>query len=233
MLEHSAGNSEPFQRVDRPPEMNAEEESELIARCLRGEPGAWDALFLEQYAPATRFIFQLSPDFSREDAEEICQETFLSVVNHLGSFQRNSRLQTWIFRVARNKAEDYRERRGAAKRGGGRETISLQAENAETGLALDPPSHEPGPDARLAREEEYAEVGGALGQMSEPCREIIDLRYFGDLSYEEIARTTGLNIKTVSSRLSKCLDRLETVMRGLPAGKPGALPSNKRMGNAA
>ena len=50
-----------------------------------------------------------------------------------------------------------------------------------------------------------------------PCQEILELRYFADLSYEEIAASLALNPKTVSSRLSKCLDKLETVTRSLLA----------------
>ena len=55
----------------------------------------------------------------------------------------------------------------------------------------------------------------ALAQLGEPCREIIELRYFGDLSYEELSVTLELNPKTVSSRLSKCLDRLEAIAKEL------------------
>jgi DNA-directed RNA polymerase specialized sigma24 family protein len=59
-------------------------ESALLERCRRGEPDAWDELFDLHYAAAGRFIFQLSSDFTREDAEEICQEVFLSVIKSLG-----------------------------------------------------------------------------------------------------------------------------------------------------
>jgi len=55
----------------------------------------------------------------------------------------------------------------------------------------------------------------SLDQLGEPCREIIELRYFGDLSYEEISNVLLLNVKTVSSRLSKCLDRLEDIARSV------------------
>src|SRR5438093_7546914 len=48
-------------------------EAELIARCRRGEPEAWAELFDLHYAAAGRFVFQLAPDFTREDVEEICQ----------------------------------------------------------------------------------------------------------------------------------------------------------------
>ena len=68
-----------------------------------------------------------------EDAEEICQEVFLSVIKNIDSFHGGSQFQTWLFRIATNKARDYRERRHAAKRGGGQTTISLDAEGRPVG----------------------------------------------------------------------------------------------------
>ena len=188
-------------------------EGELLARCRRGEAVAWDKLFDTHYAAAGRFIFQLASDFTVEDAEEICQEVFLSVIRKLDSFQEESQLQTWIFRIAANQARDYREKRNAAKRGGGQATISLHAENPETGLTPDPPETAPGPDEFLMNNESAGLVRKSLGQLGEPCREIVELRYFGDLSYDELGATLNLNPKTVSSRLSKCLDRLEQIAR--------------------
>src|SRR3954467_1445462 len=99
--------------------MNPAEERELIGRCRKGEPAAWDALFDGYYAPTAGFVFQLGRDFSHEDVEEICQEVFLSVIKNIHSFAGGSRFQTWVFRIAANKAQDFRERQHAAKRGGG------------------------------------------------------------------------------------------------------------------
>jgi len=207
--------------------MGPDAEAELIARCRRGEAGAWDELFDRHYAAAGRFVFQLGHDFTREDVEEICQEVFLSVIRNLDSFRGGSQFQTWLFRVAANRARDYRQRQHAAKRGGGQTPISLQAEDPETGLTLDPPGDTPAPDLTLMNAEQVALVHQALDQLGEPCREIIELRYFGDLSYDEISHTLGLNPKTVSSRLSKCLDRLEGIARPIFArGKPEPFPSN-------
>ncbi|MCX6909460.1 MAG: sigma-70 family RNA polymerase sigma factor [Verrucomicrobia bacterium] len=186
-------------------------ETKLLSRCRAGDARAWNELFDAHYAAAARFVFQLGSDFNRDDVEEICQEAFLSVVRHLDSFQAESRFQTWLFRIAANKARDYREHRRAAKRGDGQVPVSLQAENPETGLVLDPPSAAPGPDAALIAAQQAALVGAALDQLGEPCREVIELRYFADLSYDEIAASLKLNVKTVSSRLSKCLDRLESI----------------------
>jgi RNA polymerase sigma-70 factor (ECF subfamily) len=186
-------------------------EAELLARCRRGEAEAWDELFDLHYAAAGRFIFQLSPDFSREDSEEICQEVFLSVIKNLESFQGESQFQTWLFRIAVNKARDYREKRMAAKRGGAQSAVSLQVENPETGLTPDPPDSLPTPDENLMNAEQMTLARESLDQLDEPCREIVELRYLGDLSYEELSATLRLNVKTVSSRLSRCLDRLEEI----------------------
>jgi len=207
--------------------MGSSAEADLLARCRRGDADAWDQLFDLHYAAAGRFIFQLSHQFTHEDAEEICQEVFLSVIKNIDSFHGQSQFQTWLFRIAANKARDYRERQHAAKRGGGQTPLSLNAEDPENGLTLDPPSSAPGPDADLMNTEKMAMVQRALEQLGEPCREIIELRYFGDLSYEEIACALELNVKTVSSRLSKCLDRLEGIARGVfSREKSEVFPSN-------
>ena len=62
-------------------------------------------------------------------------------------------------------------------------------------------------------------VRQAVEQLGDPCREIIELRYFGDLSYDELSRALELNPKTVSSRLSKCLDRLAEIAKPILAGE--------------
>ena len=202
-------------------------EAELLARCRRGEAEAWDELFDRHYAAAGRFVFQLAPDLTREDTEEICQDVFLSVIRNLDSFHGDSRFQTWLFRIAANKARDYREKRMAAKRGGGQAPLSLQAEDPETGRTPDPPGNHPRPDENLMNAEQMAQVRAALDQLGEPCREIVELRYFGDLSYEELSRTLELNPKTVSSRLSKCLDQLEEIARKtFLRENAGVFPSN-------
>jgi len=201
-------------------------ESKLIARCRHGEAAAWDELFDRNYEATARFVFQLGHDLAREDVEEICQEVFLSVIKNLGSFHGESRFQTWLFRIAVNRARDYREHRAAAKRGGGATPVSLHAEDDDC-RAIDPPASTPGPDASLLAAERLALVRQAVDGLEAPCREIIELRYFGDLSYEEIGGTLKLNTKTVSSRLSKCLDRLEKIARPIFAAEPGGMiPSN-------
>jgi RNA polymerase sigma-70 factor (ECF subfamily) len=200
-------------------------EQELIRRCQSGESDAWDELFDLHYDAVGRYVFQLMPSFRREDVQEVCQETFLSVVRRLASFASRSRLQTWIFRIAANKARDYLEHQRAMKRGGGQVPISMDAADPESGLKLDPPSALPGPEARTLAREQLEQLRLALDAVGDPCREIIELRYFADLSYQEIGDSLALNLKTVSSRLSKCLDKLEVAVRHVLSRESSPEPS--------
>lgn len=195
--------------------MGTEGEASLLARCRKGEAQAWDELFDRHYAAAGRFVFQLGYDFAHEDVEEICQEVFLTVIKSLHTFQGQSQFQTWLFRIAANKARDYRQRQRAAKRGGGQITVSIHNDDPDNSVPIDPPSPTPGPDLALMQSENLALVGQALEELGGPCQEIIELRYYADLSYEEMAKTLKLNQKTVSSRLSKCLGKLEEKARAL------------------
>lgn len=186
-------------------------EKELMARCRRGEPEAWDALFDQFYPMAAKFVWQLSSSFQAEDVEEICQDSFLAVIRNLEHFHAQSSFRTWLYRIAANKARDHIDKLHAAKRGGGQVIFSLDAGGLEDGPKFDPPAPALPPDFALMNEERMALVREALDQLGDPCREVIELRYFGDLSYEEISHELKLNAKTVSSRLSKCLDKLEGI----------------------
>ena len=93
--------------------------------------------------------------------------------------------------------------------------ISIDAGETDNEPPLDPPSRNPGPDVLLQIAESFRLMRESLDRLGEPCREIIELRYFGELSYDEIAAELRLNAKTVSSRLSKCLDRLLNIAKDI------------------
>ena len=192
---------------------NVDQEQQLIASCRKGDADAWDQLFATFYPVAGKFIYQLSPHLSAEDVEEICQEVFLSVIRNIQTFHGKSAFQTWLYRIATNKTRDFIEKQRAVKRGGGVNPFSLDAEHPETGLKIDPPSSGAGPDGTIMNAERMTLIHNALERLGDPCREIIELKYFGDLSYDEIGVELQLNPKTVSSRLSKCLDKLEQIAR--------------------
>ena len=203
--------------------MERNDEAELIARCRAGQPSAWQQLFDFHYAPTGRFIFQISADFQPEDVQEICQDVFLTVIRNLSALRAESQIQTWIFRIALSRAHDFLARRNALKRGGGQTVVPLEARDVEDQPPIDPPTPSPGPDRVLMTSETMAEIRQSLDQLGDPCREVLELRYFGGLSCDEIAGALHLNPKTVRSRLSKCRARLETILRPLLQARPAGV----------
>jgi DNA-directed RNA polymerase specialized sigma24 family protein len=91
------------------------------------------------------------PISAMKTTEEICQETFLAVERNLGSFQGKSSFQTWLLRIAANKAMDFRGKSRAGKRGGSFVHFSLDGTDEHEQIDL--PSRGPGPDALLANAE--------------------------------------------------------------------------------
>jgi RNA polymerase sigma-70 factor (ECF subfamily) len=191
--------------------MELDAERRLIEACLKGDQRAWDVFFEQNYEPTARFVWQLSSAFTAEDVEEICQEVFLRAIRTLHTFRGGSRLRTWVLRIAANYSKDYLARRAAAKRGSGQAPISLDQISAE-GLELQVAGRAPNPAAHLMSLEDFDLVRHGLDSLEEPCREVIQLKYFADLSYDEISQALGVNAKTVSSRLSRCLDALERIL---------------------
>jgi RNA polymerase sigma factor (sigma-70 family) len=136
-------------------------------------------------------------------------------------------LQTWLFRIAANKSKDFRERKNAIKRGSGTPSVSFNALNGKNGQPLDPPDSVPGPDQILLNKENLDLLYQAMAQLGSPCQELLELRYFGTLEYSEIAQELDLHPKTVSSRLSRCLDRFKELARPIfVGGNHKSFPSN-------
>lgn len=196
-------------------EMDPAEEQVLINQCRAGVAAAWDRFFDTHYASTARFVFQIIPDGTPEDVEEVCQDAFLAAIRNLGSFSGGSRVQTWLFRIAANKARDFRDRRLALKRGGGRPMVRLDVEDPSTGRRPEVVSRGGTPADQLTEAEAILEVRRSLDQLGGACQEILELRYFGDFDYETIGSTLRLNPRTVSSRLSRCLARLGELLRHL------------------
>ena len=67
----------------------------------------------------------------------------------------------------------------------------------------------------MVQEDDWRLVGEALAQLGGSCQEILELRYFGDFSYNEISAESDSNENTVSSTFNKCKSKLETVMPDL------------------
>lgn len=161
---------------------------------LAGDASAFRPLVERHQRAVHAVIYRLV--HHREDAEELAQQAFLAAFDALGSFDRERRFSSWLYRIAINLAKDHLR---SKKRG-------------EVGLDEAPPSSEPAFIARVAAPDEAAEarqrqrvLERALMQLSVDDREILVLKDVEELSFEEIREIlkrpiTALKIRAVRAR---------------------------------
>lgn len=131
------------------------------------------------------------------DAEDVAQESFVMAYRSLGTYRGEGPLGGWLLRIATRQA--YR------RLGQRRETAELQPE-----MVLGAPSSDP-LAVTLAGERQRS-VRLAVAALSEPYREVVALRFFGEMSLDEIAATTRRPLNTVKTHLRRGLERLRPII---------------------
>ena len=153
----------------------------------------------------------------REDAEDVAQEAFLSAWRGLPSFRGEAGFSTWLYRLTSNAAIDQL-RKGKRQR----EEASLD----DGDLPLDVPDRQPGPQEAVESAELQRAVADGLRELSEDHRQILLLREYQGLSYDEIAQALEVDLGTVKSRISRARRALRKIL--LERGNlSGYLPSKQ------
>lgn len=187
-------------------DLSALTDDQLVRETLGGTREAYRTL-VERYQNR---LSAMALDIlrSREDAEDVVQETFVKAFLSLGQFKGESSFYTWIYRICFNMAVDIR--RKAARRGGThleyKEQVSVNkggdgAVSGATQGTLDPSQRLEGPHDALARKELGRKIQEVLGELSEEHRAVITLREIDGLDYEDISQALGVPKGTVMSRL--------------------------------
>jgi RNA polymerase sigma-70 factor (ECF subfamily) len=179
----------------------------LLRRLRRGDDRAFAQLVREHQDRVFDLLFRMLGD--REEALDLSQEVFVSVHAALGRFRGESRLSTWIYRVAKNHCLNrlkYLQRR---QRGRSTEISDVPEGVLEASL----PSRRP--DEAIVEREEKALVQRALGELDEEHRLLLVLRDIEGLPYHEIAQVTELPEGTVKSRLHRARAALAVVVARL------------------
>lgn len=179
----------------------------LLARLRRGDDRAFAELIRRHQDRIFDLGYRMLGD--RQEAEDLSQEIFVAVHRALGGFRGDSRLSTWIFRVAKNHCLN---RLQYLKRRGGGRTDDLE-ESLET--AGDPAAG--APDRDLERREEQALVQRALAELDEAQRMIVVLRDIEGLGYDEIVEVLDEPLGTVKSRLHRARAALAKAVARLEA----------------
>jgi len=169
-----------------------------VARLRKGDPDAITDLVGRYQHRLFRFLVRLVGDPAT--AEDLFQQTWIRLMEKIGSYDARRSFEAWLFAIARNLAIDYlRRRRG----------ISLDE--------LDDSGHAPverlvaaRPDvlSQLLDFERGALLAAAIGELPAIHREVLTLRFEEDMKLEQIAEVAGVPLSTVKSRLHRALESL-------------------------
>jgi RNA polymerase sigma-70 factor, ECF subfamily len=174
---------------------SAASDAALVQRCLGGDGGAFRPL-VERYQ---RVLFTVAVRMlgDEDQAAEAVQTAFVRSYEKLATYDPAHKFFSWLYRILVNECLNVRRARSRFE-------------------PVDPtlPSSTDDPHRQAQRAETRAKVQAALGQLRPLYREVVVLRHFAELSYEEIATTIGVPEKTVKSRLHSARQRLGELLLG-------------------
>lgn len=150
------------------------------------------------------YSYALVLSHNRSDAEDLVQETYVRAIPAMERLRTGSNVKSWLFTILRNVwRNQLRQRRSAPPVAD--INIDHYSTDISAGAAKD--SH-----SLLVRKMEREQVRGAIEQLPTEYREIILLREFEELSYQEIARVLDCPAGTVMSRLGRARTRLRKIL---------------------
>jgi RNA polymerase sigma-70 factor (ECF subfamily) len=185
-------------------------EEALALRAAAGDAAAFDALVTllgnRVFAVALRLLND------RGEAEDLAQEVFVALHQHLPSFRGESRLSTWVYRITHNRALNrlkFLKRR--------RHNHHADLDDPAVGRGVSDPDTGTGeardPERRIGTRALSGVLEQHLRELPEEQRTLVILRDLEDLSYEEIVDVTGLPLGTVKSRLHRARAELAARLR--------------------
>ncbi|MBP3337674.1 MAG: sigma-70 family RNA polymerase sigma factor [Clostridia bacterium] len=175
-----------------------ENEQNLIEKSKKGDADAFSELILAYEKKIISFTYRMLGN--TEDAEDAAQEVFVKAYRAISGFDGKSSFKTWLYKIASNVAMDELRKR---KRRNSDKTISLytESEDGEYELPLSSEKDEPFEEAR--KNELQKVLQNAIGELKDEYRLVVVMRDVQNISYEDIAKTTGLSLGTVKSRISR------------------------------
>ncbi len=169
---------------------------ELVRAAQAGDQSCFRELVARYEAKVYRLALKMVRD--AQDAEDVLQETFISVYRHLDTFRGDSEFSTWVYRIATNAS--------LMKLRSRKPTVSLEDDSADADDDAPPrdlADWSAAPDEMLLNSEIRAEMDAALTQLPEILRAVFVLRDIQGLSIEETARVLDISSANVKTRLHR------------------------------
>jgi RNA polymerase sigma-70 factor (ECF subfamily) len=190
--------------------LSDEEQSAFVARLVARDEAAFNELVVTYERRVFALVFRMLG--RREEAEDLAQEVFVQVFKAIDQFRGDSKLSTWIYRIAVNLCKNrtkYLSRRHV----GETDDVDAMAEraplSAAKGVSVGDISR---PDELVEGMQLEVIVKRAIAMIEPDFREVLILRDVEDMSYEEIASVTGLADGTVKSRIHRARGQLRLLV---------------------
>ena len=171
------------------------EDGAAVKRCLNGEPAAFEVLVGRYQQIMFNVALRMLGNY--EDARDAAQNTFVKAYEKLGTYDPERRFFSWIYRILMNECLNLRRR-------------PATEQLADTGAAVADSSEVDVVEAA----ERKRDVRQAILSLSPAYREVIVLRHFAALSYEQMSEAIGVPTKTVKSRLHTARQQLAGELAG-------------------
>jgi RNA polymerase sigma-70 factor (ECF subfamily) len=168
----------------------------LVVRCQAGDAAAFEELVALHQTRLRFFLANMTGNSN--SADDLAQEVWFDVYRAVGKLADPGAFRAWLYRIARHRAlRELRKRR--------QPLLPLEGIDIAEG----------GCDDEFSPED-AARIHSALADLSQEHREVLLLRFFEDMSYEDIARVTGCQLGTIRSRMHYAKRALRLVMEGVP-----------------
>jgi len=188
---------------------SADADRAAVAAALGGDQAAFADLVSRYQSAVYNMAYRMLGDPT--EAEDAAQEVFVRAWNQLHTFQMDRRFSTWLLSIASHYAIDMLRRR--------KPTAPLDD------VALFVESNDPAPEELAEQGEQREVVKRLLNTLPEKYRSVTVLRYYNDLSYDEIARMTGLTESAVKTQLHRARKMLADQLSG-KGGAPHGMPAD-------
>lgn len=190
--------------------MDARAIAELLGRCQAGDKLAWDTL-VDAYWQRL-FGYALRATGNAELAQDLVQETFLRIVQRLGSYDDQGKFEAWLFRILVNLVRDH----GRSLSRHPTQSTVIHSDGETMEMTDEVAGKVPAPHEPIHLREEVDALQAALRKLPESDRQILMLRHFADMPFKNIARTLNCPIGTVLARAHRALAKLRGLMEVSP-----------------
>jgi len=175
----------------------------LISECIAGNEAAIEMLVRQYETDVFRLALSIVGD--QAEANEITQETFITVLRSLPSYQEKQSFKAWLYTIALNHSRSYLRKQKILERLRTTLTTIFQIETQK----------QVSPEEAVIQNDKEAQIWNSLNQLDERHRIVVVLRYFHELSVAEISEILSINEGTIHSRLHNAREKLRNGLKHL------------------